>query len=758
MSRQNKRTSTAGRSGMVAAGCFAVLSLVFMIPWAHAQTSPPAEPAAQQPGVDTKVNVDEVSLDFVVHDKSHKQILDLKPEDLTVTDDGTPVKLTGFHLVNGASADGQLITMVFDRFEGPTAKSVQNIAEKIVTMVPQKGFSFALLDFNGRLRLLQGFTQDRDVLEHAVEVATASRAVRLESTATDAVNIVTDKAEEGRISAAESTEKNLISISATGADSQGAHVSPVDRTLWKTLLAALEDSQRIVQDEHANLTLAGLLALAHSQELLPQRKSIVYFTQNYQMDKATKDYLNTIMSQANRAGVSIYVVDMNALNSGPKGQTDLANAMLNGGAAFNPAPVSTNGGPATAPMQQASGSGLATTYVGRATDFMMGDNTDRNPLGDTKNPMAQLATGTGGVYIDVLNSTKRPLDQMLEDLTTYYQASYIPPIKDYDGKFRPIAVKPLRAGLLVETKSGYLALPPGVEAAIRPFEAPLMKLLSQPELPSNLKFKAAILKFGDLPDGNANTIAVEVPVSALETRPDAKPGAFTAHVTIVAQIKDKSGTVVEHYGEDITKHGTQNGPYDPKTGVITLERHFMSVPGEYVLEVAAVDTYSGKAGAQRFDFTVPEAPSGPSLSDMVLVRNLDDFNPAADPLEPLRYESARVTPNLAGVAPADGKSVSLFFIVHPDPKATAPPTLEMQVFHDGKPGHRTQLPMKNVGAVPGAAIPYLATFKEGSLGPGHYEVLAKVTQAGRSAENELLFSVAGSQATGATASGSLAQQ
>jgi hypothetical protein len=82
----------------------------------------------------------------------------------------------------------------------------------------------------------------------------------------------------------------------------------------------------------------------------------------------------------------------------------------------------------------------------------------------------------------------------------------------------------------------------------------------------------------------------------------------------------------------------------------------------------------------------------------------------------------------------------------------------MQVFHDGKPGHRTQLPMKNVGTVPGAAIPYLATFKEGSLGPGHYEVLARVTQAGRSAENELLFSVAGSPSTATATTGQAPQK
>lgn len=738
MSMQEKRTLAAEQPEKVASLWLAVLALAFLVPWAHGQAASPPEPAPSQvSGVNTHVNVDEVSLDLVVHDKSHKLVLDLKPEDVVVTDDGTPVKLTGFHLVNGEAGNGQVITLVFDRFEGPTAKSVESIAEKIVRMFPEKGFSFAVLDYSGRLRLIQGFTGDRQVVEQAVSVATESKAVRLESTATQDVSIVNEKAEEGRSKAASEAEKNLISIATTGIDSQGAHVSVKDRARSQTLLAALEDSQRIVQDQHAYLPLAGLMALAHSQAQLTERKSVVYFTQNYQMNKTTKDYLRTITGAANRAGVSVYVIDMNALNTEGQGQTDINNAMLNGQVPYEPTPGT---------MQQPTGIGAPTTDVGIVTDFSR-QSPDKNPLSDTRSPMAQFATATGGAYIDALSTVKKPLDQMLEDMTTYYQATYIPPIQEYDGKFRPIAVRPLRGGLVVETKTGYLALPPSAEGDIRPFEVPLMKILGQTEFPSALKFHAAILKFGELPDGNANTFAVEVPMAALEARKDTKTAALSEHVSIVAQIKDKSGTVVEHYGEDITRRGTLNTAQEAKTGVVEFQRHFMSVPGQYSLEVAVLDNNSGTGGAQRIDFEIPETPASPSLSDMVLVRQMDAFNPLTDPLEPLRYENVKVTPSLAGVATGDGKSLSLFFILHPDPKATEPPTLEMQVFHDGKPGRRTPLPLKKVGN--GAAIPYLATFKDSSLAPGHYEVMARITQSGRSSENEILFSVEGSQAAAA---------
>ena len=107
---------------------------------------------------------------------------------------------------------------------------------------------------------------------------------------------------------------------------------------------------------------------------------------------------------------------------------------------------------------------------------------------------------------------------MLQDMTTFYQASYIPPIQDYDGSFRTIAVKPVNARLDIKTKTGYFALAPGAEAGIRPFEVPLLKLFNQSNLPQDVKFQAAVLQFGELPDGNTSTVAIEVPISCAGNR------------------------------------------------------------------------------------------------------------------------------------------------------------------------------------------------------------------------------------------------
>jgi hypothetical protein len=110
-------------------------------------------------------------------------------------------------------------------------------------------------------------------------------------------------------------------------------------------------------------------------------------------------------------------------------------------------------------------------------------------------------------------------------------------------------------------------------------------------------------------------------------------------------------------------------------------------------------------------------------------------------MEPLHYESGKVTPNLSGVVPHDAKSVSLFMILHPDAKATEAPTLEMQVIRNGKAGQLTPLPLR-LGPNE-ATVPYLATFQTKSLAPGDYEVKATLNQGGVAALQQIAFTVEG---------------
>ncbi|MGC1423241.1 MAG: VWA domain-containing protein [Terracidiphilus sp.] len=711
-------------------------------------------------------NANEVTLDLVVKDKKHKPVLDLKPEDFVVTDNDVPVKLTGFRFLSGNAAEsGHLVTLVFDHFTGPTAKVVQVIALKIIKMLPSKGYSYTVLDIPGRLRLIQGFTDHNtaaDAVKILTEKAAADRTERIQLTYTGGIVRREDEADPTVTKAAADAEKYLIAVARTGADPSGTHVDMKTRAEYQTLLTALQESQKVMQDQHTFPNLAGLLALIQSQQKMSERKSLIYFTQNMQMDSAGKEMVKTITGAAGKAGVSIYIVDLDAMNS--EGRYQMVNALANSGKAFNPAPIPVSPYTTVIPNQQEGIAGVQGTPsaqgavwgekqdVAQMADFQR-NGFDFKALAAPKNPMADMAKDTGGLYIDAQDSVKRPLEQMLQDMTTFYEASYIPPIQDYDGSFRTIAVKPVNARLDIKTKTGYFALAPGAEAGIRPFEVPLLRLFNQSNLPQDVKFHAAVLQFGELPDGNTSTVAIEVPISALEINKDTHSNLFTAHVSVVAEIKDKSGPVVEHFGENISKRGAVEMLQTDPAASIILQRHFLAIPGQYMLEAAVYDEQGLKAGAQRMVFEVPQSQASPALSPIVLVKSVDAINDDNDdPLEPMRYEKGKITPNLVGLIPAGTKNVSLFFILHPDPKSSEPVTLEMEASRNGHPGRRAPLPLKLNSAE--SAVPYLASFKGSALAPGAYEVKAMMTQGGKTASQELSFTVQGDRLTpGSAAAG-----
>ena len=136
----------------------------------------------------------------------------------------------------------------------------------------------------------------------------------------------------------------------------------------------------------------------------------------------------------------------------------------------------------------------------------------------------------------------------------------------------------------------------------------------------------------------------------------------------------------------------------------------------------------------------------------MLVKHVDTINDDNDdPLEPMRYEKGKITPSLSGIIPAGSKGISLFFILHPDPKSKQPATLEMEASRNGHAGRRTPLPLNLKDARDN--VPYMASFKGSALAPGNYTVKAMMTQDGRTATQQVSFTVLG-DGTGATATSS----
>ena len=431
------------------------------------------------------------------------ELVDLAPSQLTVTDAGSPVQLSALRLVASDSGSEHLVTLVFDRLDPAGAKRARTVAEKVLGVFPEKGFSFAVLQVNGRLRLLQSYTVDRRLVDAAIADATPALP----------------PAPSADLSPA---EKALTASIGSYSDALGNE----HRAEGKLIFSALEQSQRIQEESHGNPSLAALQAIVLGDRLLTGRKFILYFSEG--VGPEAKDKLQSIIGLANRAGDTICVLDANAQNPQVVSAQSaaLASSILSGGNSFglgnlpgSSSSTSPFGGPGTA---------QALAGVHNSSGFEFGD------LDNRESPLAPLATGTGGIFVGSSGGFDHQLQQLHGDLTSWYQAEWMPPIKSYNGEFRPIDIHSLRKDVVIRARSGYFAVEPTEATGVRPFEMPLLNILAAPALPTDIVFRAGIMHLGELPDGNAAELTVQVPISQLAVREDSNTHISAVHAAIVA--------------------------------------------------------------------------------------------------------------------------------------------------------------------------------------------------------------------------------
>jgi VWFA-related protein len=688
-----------------------------------AQTPAPsgqAAPAANASSPQLEASADAVSIDLVVHDKRKRPVLDLVSSDIAVSDAGNPVQLSNLHLVTAASGGGATIDLVFDRMGPESVKIARDIADKLLSMAPGKA-SFAVFGLDRGLRLLQNFTPDRAAIQAAAGLALGDLPGRDLTQA----------------------EKQLLSVEQTGTLPSGSSASLEDRAMAHLMLSALEESQRTVQEQHAPPALAGLQALAEAQRKIPGRKVVIFFSGGLRTNSNTENLAREVVETASRAGIAIYTIDTNAVDAQSFDVLTMMYASSLAGTVRNTPSVS-----GMVPSSVRTVQSMA-TFAGSLSDAKSINTLDSDRRESEGNALAFLANGSGGFSISAGDNLREPLQRLAGDIANYYEASYTPELKDYDGQFHSLDIKPLREGVTIRSRAGYFSLPPDAAGAftVRPYESPLLKTLSESALPSDVKFQQAVLRLGGSGPRTANELAIEVPLANVELHRDQQTLLYSAHFSILAQIKDKAGVVIERFSEDVSRSGALETIEAARASSAMLQRHFTAAPGSYVLEAAVLDRLSEKSGAQRTEFTVPGAPDGPWLSDIAMVERSEAFTGAPDPLEPLQYAKARVVPNLSLQAPQGTPRITFFFRIHPDPSlANRDGKLDVDVQRDGQSVSHSSM---NVAHSPGSdSSVNLATIESKAFSPGSYLAVFTYTQGDKSCSRNVSFTVDGSRTAG----------
>ena len=369
---------------------------------------PSKTPGSAAPQTAIRARAQEVLLDLVVRDKKGTPLTDLTANNVQVLDEGTPGKIMGLRLVSGGDAAGlgpqvandssrhaRLVSLVFEKLDTEERRFARQAALDFLGDDLADNVYLAVFVADPRLRVVQPFSNDRNLVRQGVEQASTSEYTQL-AAQSEAIR--------------KKLEDSVQPKTATG----GSAAAGLATLLSGMTLKSLQSEEQLVRTKQWRSSILALLSLVEEQARMPGRKTLIYFAEDLQVPDSMTEVFNNTIAAANHAKVSVYGVDTRGWASEEHSKKGLLK--LHKGA---PPPPST---PPPAALDQ-------------------------------------LSSNTGGFLIAKSKDFREPFRRVSEDIHAYYEIAYLPPNAAYNGKLRKVTVQVDVPDVKVQARSGYLSLP-----------------------------------------------------------------------------------------------------------------------------------------------------------------------------------------------------------------------------------------------------------------------------------------------------------
>jgi VWFA-related protein len=721
---------------------------------------------AQEPEPTFRTSVNEVLLDLVVRDKHARIIRDLRPEEIQIFEDGVQQKVRHFDFVDGhlGPAPNAGVTSIAstsgDRGGGAASAEEHNVQElrdiSVISVV------IASLDPRGRkltvdamrkfvktelkpnmyvgvfslsmagLRTVQTYTNDGEKISSGVERATSNVLIsqlgainsaqfaggRGSADATGGGSVgstedASDGASAGAAGASNAAGGALSASSAAGAGPAAA-IANLMSTSW------VSEMQDVYVESQRYLT--PLQMLVRAQREIPGRKVMLLFSAGLPVQNETAELLNAVISNANRANVSIYALDTRGITS--------ASTLDNSRRVLKAA--------AQASMRQQLSRMNGGDQTVTADEVLANEMADQSIHSDTRYNLAALAEGTGGELLPDTLDLLEPLERAVESVRTHYELTYSPANAVTDGTFRKIEVKVSRPGAKIFSRSGYYALPALNGRQIYPFEMATMKAINTTPPLHQFEFHVAALQYRPGPVRTQMEFVFQAPTRDLTVVKDAHWAKV--HVCVTGLVKDEHGLVVQKISKDIPYDVPVSRSSELQRGVVSFTAPFELAPGHYTLETATVDRQSMKASVKRTALMVSDTP-GLAVSDVAIARRVDAIGGSPDVTDPLQAHGGKIMPELSQVQleQAEGK-IRFYAVAYPPAPADAPVDASVEIWNNGK--LLIKSPASAVPLDPTGAASILASLPIAKLTAGEYEAHVTFQFKGQSVTKAVPFVLA----------------
>jgi len=229
-------------------------------------------------------------------------------------------------------------------------------------------------------------------------------------------------------------------------------------------------------------------------------------------------------------------------------------------------------------------------------------------------------------------------------------------------------------------------------------------------------------------------VVLQVPATAIQATPVGAQGQNRLHVTLVGQVKNGEGQVVDKFSEDFRTLVTDERLALLRTSTLNYSRALSLEAGKYTVETAVVDREGNRSGTKRFPVEIRPA-KGLGLSSVILMQRVEPVTGAGDGTDPFRFEDRRVVPELAAeLGPSAQPQV--YFVVYPDKWKKEAPQIRVEILTGGSvvAQQTANLPAPDASGTIAMTIAAVAA-------PGHWELRITALQGGDAVTESVKYAI-----------------
>ncbi len=693
-------------------------------------------------------SVREVLLDVVVRDAHGKLVTNLKPEEIAVYEDGVRQDVRAFRLVAGSEvrAEDEKQVAEAQAMAAPTVARSSAARPPINPLRTVNVVCLILNDLNADTRAF-AFKSARQFVDKELRPNTFIGVFTLDSTGLRPIFPFSNNRDR-LIKAV-----RLASVNQLPAMNLGSAVmlNGLTTQVGVTALGIRGDTDDPLGSQH-DMTFAVAEGLREVDALkgligqlgpLPFHKTVLLLSNGLTRPPDQLEYWDSMIRSAIGGGITFYAADVYGLGVcqdnptpdclAPKSAMAPAKAMLGYAASLSSqqGPTSQQGyTPAGDAAVTLGGLAYHTMEQAHQGDYLRFGVSSANP----QEALRELAERTGGFLIANTNNVDQLLSHVMEEVDTHYEIAYPPKSEREDGHFRRIEVKLARIGMRVDTRNGYFAVPDTGHPLTPEEMAGLRELDTQPR-PHAFDFLSRGYRFRDSGGRAQYAIAFEMPISKLTATAEEGAHQHRFHASLMAVVKNQDGVIADRVSKDVPSEVSDDQFERVRGEFMTYQKAVNLPPGRYTIETVVVDHEANRASTGTFEIDNREQ-RGVGLSDLAVVRKLENLSTPADPADPFEYTGKRVLPFVtSNLLP--GMKPFVFFMIYPEAGNGAKPVLRARLLKDG----RTIATLKPGVTAPDASggIPMLLKVTDK---PGSYEVRATVTQGNSSTERAIQYTLA----------------